>query len=157
MRINEVEKVGTVRIGNYILNVYGDLNEPLFMAREIAEILDYHPLNYSHVVDVCEDDEKLLVVIELAGQRRKVLCVDEIGLYNILEQSRKPVARKWRKVINEQIRSMRLAKRLNITQQFDEWNEAMDDIYFDEETGRMMRSVTIAGGDVEQVPFVPES
>lgn len=157
MRINEVEKVGTVRIGNYILNVYGDLNEPLFMAREIAEILDYHPLNYSHVVDVCEDDEKLLVVIELAGQRRKVLCVDEIGLYNILEQSRKPIARKWRRVINEQIRSMRLAKRLNITQQFDEWNEAMDDIYFDEETGRMMRSVTVHGGDVEHVPYVPES
>lgn len=152
MRFNEVEKVGTVRIGNYILNVYGDLNEPLFMAREIAEILDYHPLNYSHVVDVCEDDEKLLVVIELAGQRRQVLCVDEIGLYNILEQSRKPIARKWRRVINEQIRSMRLAKRLNITQQFDEWNDEMDDIYFDEGTGRMMRSVTVQGGDVIQVP-----
>ncbi len=30
-----------------------------------------------------------------------------------------------------------------------------DSIYFDEETGQLMRSVTVAGGDVEQVPYNP--
>ena len=152
MGFNEVERVGNVRIGNYILDVYGDLNDPLFILSDIAEVFDYSSRNANKLAFLCEDDEKLRVILLRAGQRRHVLCVTEIGLYNILEQSRMPVARKWRKVINEQIRSMRLAKRLNITQQFDEWNEAMDDIYFDEETGRMMRSVTVQGGDVIQVP-----
>lgn len=41
----------------------------------------------------------------------------------------------------------------DIIQQFDEWNDALDDIYIDEETGIMMQSVTIVDGDVEQVPF----
>lgn len=151
MRFNEVEKVGTVRIGNYILNVYGDLNEPLFMASEIGVLIEYSAGNTYRLTQFCEDDEVLLLQTVVAGQRRRVTFVNELGLYNILEQSRMPVARKWRRVINEQIRSMRLAKRLNITQQFDEWNEAMDDIYFDEETGKLMRSVTVAGGDVIQV------
>ena len=152
MRFNEVEKVGTVRIGNYILNVYGDLNEPLFMASEIGVLIEYSAGNTYRLTQFCEDDEVLLLQTVVAGQRRRVTFVNELGLYNILEQSRMPVARKWRRVINEQIRSMRLAKRLNITQQFDEWNDEMDDIYFDEETGRMMRSVTVQGGDVIQVP-----
>lgn len=152
MGFNEVERVGNVRIGNYILDVYGDLNDPLFILSDIAEVFDYSSRNANKLAYLCEDDEKLLVTVLRAGQRRQVLCITEIGLYNVLEQSRMPVARKWRKVINEQIRSMRLAKRLNITQQFDEWSEAMDDIYFDEDTGRMMKSVTIQGGDVIQVP-----
>lgn len=30
----------------------------------------------------------------------------------------------------------------------------LDDIFYDESTGKVMRSVTVPGGDVEQVPFV---
>lgn len=29
----------------------------------------------------------------------------------------------------------------------------LDTLFYDEETGKLMRSVTVAGGDVEQVPF----
>ena len=36
----------------------------------------------------------------------------------------------------------------NITEQFEEWDHAMDNIYFDEETGQLMQSVTVPGGDV---------
>ena len=30
----------------------------------------------------------------------------------------------------------------------------LDDIFYDESTGKVMWSVTVPGGDVEQVPFV---
>lgn len=30
----------------------------------------------------------------------------------------------------------------------------LDDIFYDESTGKVMRSVTVPGGDAEQVPFV---
>lgn len=29
----------------------------------------------------------------------------------------------------------------------------MDNIYFDEETGQLMQSVTVPGGDVIQIPY----
>jgi len=41
----------------------------------------------------------------------------------------------------------------SIAEQFEEWDHAMDNIYFDEETGQLMQSVTVHGGDVMQVPY----
>ena len=38
---------------------------------------------------------------------------------------------------------------------FADIDPTADAIYFDEETGMLMRSVTIPGGDVEQVPYEP--
>ena len=48
---------------------------------------------------------------------------------------------------------MRKEKGRNITEQFEEWDHAMDNIYFDEETGQLMQSVTVPGGDVIQIPY----
>jgi hypothetical protein len=45
---------------------------------------------------------------------------------------------------------------MNVVQQFDEWDHALDDLYFDEETQMLMRSVTVQGGDVIQVPYRQE-
>ena len=41
----------------------------------------------------------------------------------------------------------------NVEDQFEEWDELLDTIYIDQETGILMQSVTVAGGDVEQVPY----
>ena len=43
-----------------------------------------------------------------------------------------------------------------IVEQFEEWDHELDTIYFDEERGILMQSVTVAGGDVEQVPYEEE-
>ena len=32
-------------------------------------------------------------------------------------------------------------------------DDLLDTVFYDEETGKYMRSVTVQGGDVEQVPF----
>ena len=42
-------------------------------------------------------------------------------------------------------------------EQFQEWDHKLDDIYFDEETGMMMQSVTLPGGDVDQIPYRGEA
>ena len=35
----------------------------------------------------------------------------------------------------------------------EEIDHFLDDLFYDEETGMLMQSVTVAGGDVDQVPF----
>ena len=35
----------------------------------------------------------------------------------------------------------------------DEIDYILDSIYYDEKTGKLMQSVTVAGGDVEQIEF----
>jgi len=84
-----------------------------------------------------------------------VTFVTEMGLYNILAQSRKPLARAWRRVVHEQLIVLRKSQGKNVSEQFEEWDHLADNIYFDEDRGRLMRSVTVQGGDVEQVPYDP--
>ena len=143
--------VGNVRLGNYILNVYSSLDEPLFKASEIAEFIGYSN-NAWKLTQMCEEDERLKLPMVVAGQRREILFVTEQGLYNILSHSNMPYARKWRRIVLSELISLRKAKDMTIEEQFDEWAKQIDDIYYDEETGRLMRTVTVPGGDVEQVP-----
>jgi len=67
------------------------------------------------------------------------------------------LARKWRKIIHEELVALRRARGNSVVDQFNEWDRLSDTLYFDEETGIMMQSVTVAGGDVEQIPYVEET
>lgn len=148
-----VKVVGTIELGERKLDVYSSLDKPVFKASDIADMLDYSAGNVWNLLGMCEEDEKLLLTMIVAGQRRQVSFVTEHGLYNIFEQSRKPLARRWRRLINNKLIEMRKARNLDILEQFQEWDHELDNIYFDEETGMIMESVTVQGGDVEQVPY----
>lgn len=145
--------VGNIKFDNKTLDVYSSLDQPLFKATDIAEMIDYSAGNAWKMLELCEPDEKQNLPIVVAGQTRNVNFVTEHGLYSILYQSRKPIARKWRRIISNELINLRKARNYDIIQQFGEWDHALDDIYFDEETGIVMRSVTVPGGDVEQVPY----
>lgn len=145
--------VGSIRIDSIKLNVYSSLDNPLFLASEIADLLNYSDSNNWKLTQMCENDEKLKLPLVVAGQRRVCLFVTELGLYNILSQSRTIAARKWRRVVHEELIKLRKEQKLTIEEQFEKWNEQIDDIFYDEETDTFMRSVTVPGGDVEQVPL----
>lgn len=148
--------VGHIVFDNKQVDVYSDLDEPIFKASDVANMIDYSEGNTWKMLEMCEQDEKLNLPMVVAGQRRQVSFVTEHGLYNILSQSRKPIARKWRRVIHDELINLRKSRGLSITEQFVEWDHELDGIYFDEETGMLMQSVTVPGGDVEQIPYVAE-
>lgn len=149
----EINKVGVICFDDRNLDVYRSLDNPIFKVSDIAKMIDYSDGNSWKMSMCCEEDERLVLPIVVGGQRRSVNFVNETGLYNILSQSRKPIARKWRRVIHDELINLRKSRNFNILEQFQEWDHALDDIYFDEETGVMMQSVTLPGGDVEQIPY----
>lgn len=148
--------VGTIDFDDKLLNVYSSLDEPIFRAKDIAEMIGYSEGNIWKMLKMCEEDEKLNLPMVVAGQTRQVSFVTELGLYNILAQSRKLIARKWRRVVHTQLVVMRKEKGMTVVDQFDEWDDLLDTIYWDEEAGMLMQSVTVQGGDVEQIPYVEE-
>ncbi len=151
----DIKIVGEVKFKNRILDVYGDLDSPLFRAQDVADLVEYGDGNVWKLVQLCEEDEHMLLPVMTGGQRRKVTFVTETGLYNILSQSRKSIARAWRRVVHEELIALRRSQGKNVSEKFDEWDHMADNIYFDEERGCLMRSVTVQGGDVEQVPYNP--
>lgn len=145
--------VGTITFAEKQLDVYQSVDKPLFKATDVANLIEYSSGNTWKMLGMCEEDEKLNLPMVVAGQQRSVSFITELGLYNVLSQSRKQIARGWRRIAHEEIIALRKARNLDILQQFEDWDHQMDDIYFDDETGVMMRSVTVQGGDVIQVPY----
>lgn len=90
-----------------------------------------------------------------------MLAINEIGVYEALFRSKSLEARKFRKwsaSVMQKLRRkvglegyeiMRMTEK-NIQEDID---HILDTLFYDEETGQLMQSVTIAGGDVEQVLF----
>ncbi|MDD3040047.1 BRO family protein [Bacteroides sp.] len=151
-----VEKVGVISFGNRLLNVYSSLDSPLFMASEISSMIDYSRGNVWGMLSVCEDDEKLNLPMVVAGQKRNVSFVNENGLYNVLSESRKPLARKWRRIIHDELINLRKSRGKNVVEQFEDWDHELDNLFIDPDTGIMMQSVTVPGGDVIQIPYNEE-
>lgn len=154
--MTNVKVVGTINFDDKALNVYQSLDDPLFRANDIATMIGYSEGNTYKLLELCEKDEKLKLPLVVAGQTRQVSFVTELGLYNILAQSRKLIARKWRRVVHTQLVAMRKERGMTVVDQFDEWDDLLDTIYWDEELGMLMQSVTVQGGDVEQIPYVEE-
>lgn len=162
-------KIGVISFGRHTITVYESLDNPLFLAVEIAKVLEYSTGNTAHMLEVVEHDEKMLKTIDVddmvyvsvskhpnARKTQTTWFVTELGLYNILAQSRKPIARGWRRIVHQELIDLRKSKGLDIHQQFEIWDEKYSDLYFDEETGAIMQSVTVPGGDVAQVPYEME-
>lgn len=95
------------------------------------------------------------------NRTRWMLAVNEIGIYEALFASRRLEARKfriWTASVLKKLRShVGLAgyevMRMTEPDIQDEIDHILDTLYWDEETGMLMQSVTVQGGDVDQVPF----
>lgn len=147
----DLKVVGRITFDGRHLDVYESLDNPIFKAKDVAKLIGYSSGNTWKMAELCEEDEKQDLPMVVAGQTRMFIFVTEAGLYNILAQSRKPIARKWRKVVFDELIRMRKKRGVDVLQQFDEWDEMLENLYYDEGTGKIMMSVTTHGGDVEQV------
>ncbi len=94
------------------LSVYGTPIEPLFKAKEVAEVLDYSKTgegyyDTSRMLGTVDEDEKLLRTIFVAGQNREMWFLTEQGLYEVLMQSRKPIAKDFKRGVKKILKGIR--------------------------------------------------
>ena len=110
-------------------------------------------------VDVC--DHLSREVRSRARKTQDMLAVNEIGIYEALFASRKLEARKfrrWSATVLQKLRSQVGLEQYEVMRMTDadiqeDIDHILDTLFYDEETGKLMQSVTVAGGDVEQVVF----
>jgi len=95
------------------LNVYGSKSDPLFLAVDISKMINYSVGNTNHMLNTIDLSEKLLVTIPRAGQKRQMWFVTEYGLYEILMQSRKPIARRFKSAVKDIIKELRLSDKID--------------------------------------------
>ena len=87
--------------------VYGTVDEPLFIAKDVAEWIEYDVSSVNKMLDKIDEDEKLVGTLFRSGQNREAWFLTENGLYEVLMQSRKPLAKEFKKKVKEILKSIR--------------------------------------------------
>ncbi|HEM4704381.1 TPA: phage antirepressor KilAC domain-containing protein [Streptococcus suis] len=85
--------------------IYGTLEEPLFLAKDVADWIEHS--RASEMLKTIDEDEKLMQTILASGQKREMWFVTEDGLYEVLMQSRKPIAKQFKKQVKQILKSIR--------------------------------------------------
>ena len=87
------------------LTMYGDFEEPLFLAKEVAEWIEHSDV--STMIRTVDEDEKLIQTMFVSGQNRETWFLTEDGLYEVLMQSRKPIAKQFKKEVKTLLKNIR--------------------------------------------------
>lgn len=88
--------------------VYGTLENPLFLAKDVAGWIDYDVSSLNKMLANVDDEEKLIGTLFRAGQKRETWFLTEDGLYEVLMQSRKPIAKQFKKQVKTILKDIRL-------------------------------------------------
>lgn len=86
--------------------MYGTIENPLFLAKSVAEWIEHTDL--SRMVNLVDDDEKLKRTLYVSGQNRNMWFLTEDGLYEVLMQSRKPIAKAFKKEVKQILKQIRI-------------------------------------------------
>ena len=134
----------------------------------LKDICDALKLQVGKVSQRLEPDMMTRVPVEVEVPSKHVdsqtfwmLAINEEGIYEALYASRRLEARKfrrWSASVMKKLRSKVGLQQYEVMKMTDpdiqdSIDNILDTLFWDEETGRLMQSVTVQGGDVEQIPF----
>ena len=95
-------------------NIYGDKENPLFLAKDVAEWIDYSKTsegyyNVATMLRSIDEDEKITINIvnSETNRARNQWFLTEDGLYEVLMQSRKPIAKQFKKEVKNILKQIR--------------------------------------------------
>ena len=159
----ETHRIRFVEINDEWWAVLKDICDALTLRTDnIARSLDHTRLKKVRI-EVCDHSIKGVTYDKTSRARKyqTMLVVNELGIYEALFASRRPEARRFRQWSFGVLKKLRkdiglegyeVMKMTEPTIQ-EEIDYLLDTLFIDEKTGKIMQSVTVEGGDVEQVPY----
>ncbi|UBH14887.1 BRO family protein [Macrococcus armenti] len=103
--MNEIKVISNENILGNDFQIYGTNEEPLFLAKDVANWIEHN--NVTLMLSLVEDDEKLTYALHNSGQKRQMWFLTEDGMYEILMQSRKPIAKQFKKQVKHILKELR--------------------------------------------------
>ena len=105
--MNELQIIDQREVLGKDFKIYGDAENPLFLARDVAEWIEHS--NPSKMISDAElsENEAVKKTIGTLTNSYSALFLTEDGLYEVLMQSRKPIARQFKQAVKEILRSIR--------------------------------------------------
>ena len=106
--------IDTREILGHEMNIYGDFENPLFLAKDVAKWIGVDQV--AQMLKPIDEDEKLMLVLQASGQNREAWFLTEDGLYEVLMLSRKPIAKQFKKQVKKILKEIRKTGSYNTNQ-----------------------------------------
>lgn len=109
---NELQVIDEREILGKRFRVYGDFENLLFLAKDVAEWIDYAKTSngsydVSKMLKMIDEDEKLIRKFFVSGQNRNMWFLTEDGFYEVCMQSTKPNAKIFKKEVKKILKTIR--------------------------------------------------
>ena len=110
--MNELQVIDEREILGKRFRVYGDFENLLFLAKDVAEWIDYSKksngsYDVNSMLRMVDEDEKLVRKISVSGQNRNMWFLTEDGFYEVCMQSTKPNAKIFKKEVKKILKTIR--------------------------------------------------
>lgn len=130
MLTNPIQVLSETELLGHKFTVYGTAENPLFLAKEVAECIDYAKrsngsYNTTMMLQSVDEEEKVANIVDTLGGNQQVWFLTEDGLYEVLMQSRKPIAKEFKKGVKEILKTIRKTGGYIATKQDDTPEEIM--------------------------------
>ena len=102
----ELQVIDKRNILDHEVTTYGDLENPLFLAKDVANWIEHSDV--SKMMKSVDEDEKVKNIIRTLGGNQEMWFLTEDGLYEVLMQSRKPIAKQFKKKVKKLLKDLRL-------------------------------------------------
>lgn len=103
--MNEIKIIQKTELCGHTFSVYGTPDEPLFLAKEIANVIGH--TDVSTMIRNVDEEEKVTNNVCTLGGRQNAWFLTEDGLYEVLMQSRKPIAKEFKKGVKLILKEIR--------------------------------------------------
>ena len=102
----KVEVLKSTEVLGKELNIYGSIEEPLFLAKDVATWIGH--TNPASMLQSIDEDEKILMTnINNVYGGQNAWFLTEYGLYEVLMQSRKKIAKQFKKEVKKILKEIR--------------------------------------------------
>ena len=105
--MNELQIIEQRKVLEKEFKIYGSFEKPLFLAKDVAEWIEHS--NSRMMLQSIDEEEKICVnnPYALKGQQEQWFLTED-GLYEVLMQSRKPIAKAFKKEVKKILKELRL-------------------------------------------------
>jgi phage antirepressor YoqD-like protein len=114
--MNEIVVISQQEVLGKDFKVYGSIDGPLFLAKDVAEWIEYDLTHVSEMLNTIDEDEKIRQFGTLSNVANPVEStvgatnrwfLTENGLYEVLFQSRKPIAKQFKAEVKAILKALR--------------------------------------------------
>ena len=103
--MNQLPVIHQQRVLNKDFAVYGAFDNPLFLAKDVANWIEHSQT--VRMIQTVDEDEKVMNIVHTPGGPQEMWFLTEGGLYEVLMQSRKPIAKQFKKQVKSILREIR--------------------------------------------------